>query len=125
VRRERSIAWSFLPISARPPATDIRVPRRLLADVDGGQARAGLQPVGIGETRISRSTPRRCRSNLGDVAHAPAARADDVATNRTAARRVLPARSRHRSRSVRPDHVDPAGISRLVGSFCGKLLRTR
>lgn len=51
------IAWSFLPISARPPARDRHWCRAQdLADIDGGQART-LRPVGIERHGISRSTP--------------------------------------------------------------------
>ncbi|MGY4437876.1 hypothetical protein ACVW04_000658 [Bradyrhizobium sp. LM2.3] len=50
------IAWSFLPISARPPATSTLVPRRLWLTL------TAVSPIdcrrsGSSETRISRSTP--------------------------------------------------------------------
>jgi len=58
------IAWSFLPISARPPAEVDIGAAQALADIDRGQAGA-CSRSGLSETSISRSHRRSL--DLSDV----------------------------------------------------------
>ena len=116
------IAWSFLPISARPPARSTLVPRRIWLTSTGGQA-GGLQPVGI-ERHENLALDTADALDLRDAAHALQRALDDVVDEIGQLLRRLAGRDRGIGDDRQADHVDAldqrlVDVLRQVGAHPG------